>query len=180
MYLPQQWISGPLSKKLVHKWRTEEDAILIGKQTALTDNPQLSSREWWGKNPVRILIDRDLQVPVSNHVYNKESKTVILNEVKTEVQDNIHFIQMEDMQYYLPQKIAFQLYLMDIQSVIIEGGANILNQFIKAGLWDEARVFTSASSWNEGITSPVINGLITDQYRIEQDNLTIYQNNTST
>lgn len=176
----QQWISGPLSKKLVHKWRTEEDAILIGKQTALADNPQLTSREWQGKNPVRIVIDRDLQVPVSSHVYNKESKTIILNEVKTDVQDNVHFIQMEDMQYYLPQKIAFQLYLMDIQSVIIEGGANILNQFIKAGLWDEARVFTSASSWNEGIASPVINGFITSQYLIEQDNLTIYQNNTST
>jgi len=176
----QQWISGPLSKKLVHKWRTEEDAILIGKQTALADNPQLNSREWQGKNPVRILIDRDLQVPISSYIYNKEAKTIILNEVKTEVQDNIHFIQMEDMHYYLPQKIAFQLYLMDIQSVIIEGGANILNQFITAGLWDEARVFTAASSWKEGIASPVINGIITDQYRIEQDNLTIYQNITST
>lgn len=176
----QQWISGPLSKKLVHKWRTEEDAILIGKQTALADNPQLNSREWQGKNPVRILIDRDLQVPISSYIYNKEAKTIILNEVKTEVQDNIHFIQMEDMHHYLPQKIAFQLYLMDIQSVIIEGGANILNQFITAGLWDEARVFTAASSWKEGIASPVINGIITDQYRIEQDNLTIYQNITST
>lgn len=175
----QKWISGPLSKKLVHKWRTEEDAILIGKQTALADNPQLNSREWQGKNPVRILIDRDLQVPSSNYIYNNEAKTIVLNEVKTEVQGNIHFIQMEDMQYYLPQKIAFQLYLMDIQSIIIEGGANTLNQFIKAGLWDEARVFTSASSWKEGIASPVINGIMTDRYQIEQDNLTIYQNTNS-
>ena len=176
----QQWISGPLSKKLVHKWRTEEDAILIGKQTALADNPQLSSREWIGKNPIRILIDRHLQVPPSSHIYSDVAKTIILNEQKTEVQGNIHFIQMEDMQYYLPQKIAFQLYLMDIQSVIIEGGANILNQFIDAGLWDEARVFTSASSWKEGLSAPVINGIITDQYKIEKDTLTIYQNNIST
>ena len=171
----QQWISSPLSKKLVHKWRTEEDAILIGKQTALSDNPQLSSREWTGKNPVRILIDRNLQVPNTNHIYSDVAKTIILNEVKTEVAQNIHFIQMEDMQYYLPQKIAFQLYLMDIQSVIIEGGANILNQFIHAGLWDEARVFTSASSWKEGIASPTINGIITDRYPIGEDKLTIYQ-----
>ena len=174
----QQWISSPLSKKLVHKWRTEEDAILIGKQTALSDNPQLSSREWTGKNPVRILIDRNLQVPATSHIYNGAAKTIILNEVKTQVAENIHFVQMEDMQYYLPQKIAFQLYLMDIQSVIIEGGANILKQFIQAGLWDEARVFTSASSWKEGIASPVINGFITDQYPIGNDKLTIYQHSS--
>lgn len=176
----QQWISGPLSKKLVHKWRTEEDAILIGKQTALTDNPQLSSREWQGKNPVRILLDRNLQVPAASHIYNDAAKTIVLNEIKTEVQDNIHFIHMEDMQYYLPQKIAFQLYLMDIQSVIIEGGATILNQFINAGLWDEARIFTSGNSWKEGIASPVINGIVIDQYHIEKDQLTIYQNNLTT
>lgn len=173
----QQWISGPLSKKLVHKWRTEEDAILIGKQTAIADNPQLSAREWPGKNPVRILIDRNLQVPVGNHIYNDNAKTIVINEIKTEVQNNVHFIQMEDMQYYLPQKIAFQLYLMDIQSVIIEGGATILNQFIQANLWDEARVFSSATSWQDGIASPVINGIITDQHCIGNDKLTIYQNN---
>jgi diaminohydroxyphosphoribosylaminopyrimidine deaminase/5-amino-6-(5-phosphoribosylamino)uracil reductase len=172
----QQWISGPLAKKLVHKWRTEEDAILVGKQTAIADNPQLSSREWIGKNPIRILIDRNLQVPATSHIFSDVTKTIVLNEIKTEVLQNIHFIQMEDMQYYLPQKIAFQLYLMDIQSVIIEGGAAILNQFIQAGLWDEARVFTSATSWNEGLASPVINGILADQIAVGQDKLTIYQN----
>ncbi|TKC09486.1 bifunctional diaminohydroxyphosphoribosylaminopyrimidine deaminase/5-amino-6-(5-phosphoribosylamino)uracil reductase RibD [Pedobacter frigoris] len=172
----QQWISGPLAKVLVHKWRTEEDAILVGSQTAVADNPQLSSREWPGKNPLRILIDRKLKVLQSNHIYNDNAKTVIFNEVKTEVAGNIHYIQMEDMQYYLPQKIAFQLYLMDIQSVIIEGGANILNQFIQGNIWDEARVFTSGTSWQEGISSPQVNGVITAQYQIDQDQLTIYQN----
>ncbi|ATP56381.1 riboflavin biosynthesis protein RibD [Pedobacter ginsengisoli] len=173
----QQWISGPLAKKLVHKWRTEEDAILIGKQTAIADNPQLNTREWPGKNPVRIIIDRNLQLPINSHIYNNDAKTIIINEIKTEVQNNVHFIQMEDMQYYLPQKIAFQLYLMDIQSVIIEGGANILNQFIQGNLWDEARVFTSANSWTDGISSPIINGIITEEHYIEKDKLTIYKNN---
>ncbi|MEJ2881143.1 bifunctional diaminohydroxyphosphoribosylaminopyrimidine deaminase/5-amino-6-(5-phosphoribosylamino)uracil reductase RibD [Pedobacter sp. GR22-6] len=172
----QQWISGPLAKLLVHKWRTEEDAILIGRQTAMSDNPQLSSREWPGKNPVRILIDRQLSVPHNNHIYNDHAKTVVFNEIKTEVEGNIHYIQMEDMQFYLPQKIAFQLYLMDIQSVIIEGGANILNQFIIGNLWDEARVFTSGTSWLEGLSAPHINGYISEQYQVGQDRLTIYQN----
>jgi diaminohydroxyphosphoribosylaminopyrimidine deaminase/5-amino-6-(5-phosphoribosylamino)uracil reductase len=170
----QEWISGPLAKKLVHKWRTEEDAVLIGKYTAIYDNPQLTTREWEGKNPIRIVIDKKLQVPITHHVFNGVSKTLIFNEVKTVVEENIHYIQMEDMQYYLPQKIAFQLYLMDIQSVIIEGGANLLSQFITAGLWDEARVFSSATSWQEGIQAPIINGVIKDQVNVGLDRLRIY------
>lgn len=172
----QQWISGPLSKKLVHKWRTEEDAILVGKQTAIADNPALSAREWPGKNPIRIAIDRKLEIPADSQLYNADAKTIIFNEQKTSVEGNIHFIEMEDMQYYLPQKIAYQLYLMDIQSIIVEGGANMLNQFISAGLWDEARVFNSASSWDTGIHSPVINGNIMSVIQVDKDQLTIYKN----
>ncbi|MBB5645555.1 bifunctional diaminohydroxyphosphoribosylaminopyrimidine deaminase/5-amino-6-(5-phosphoribosylamino)uracil reductase RibD [Pedobacter cryoconitis] len=172
----QQWISGPLSKKLVHKWRTEEDAILVGKQTAIADNPALSAREWPGKNPIRIAIDRKLEIPADSQLYNTDAKTIIFNEQKTSVEGNIHFIEMEDMQYYLPQKIAYQLYLMDIQSIIIEGGANILNQFISSGLWDEARVFNSSSSWDTGIHSPVINGNIISVTQVDKDQLTIYKN----
>ncbi|WP_367867422.1 bifunctional diaminohydroxyphosphoribosylaminopyrimidine deaminase/5-amino-6-(5-phosphoribosylamino)uracil reductase RibD [Pedobacter sp. WC2423] len=172
----QQWISGPLSKKLVHKWRTEEDAILVGKQTAIADNPALSAREWPGKNPIRIAIDRKLEIPADSQLYNADAKTIIFNEQKTSVEGNIHFIEMEDMQYYLPQKIAYQLYLMDIQSIIVEGGANMLNQFISAGLWDEARVFNSASSWDTGIHSPVINGNIRSVIQVDKDQLTIYKN----
>ncbi|CAM4350454.1 diaminohydroxyphosphoribosylaminopyrimidine deaminase [Pedobacter westerhofensis] len=172
----QQWISGPLAKKLVHKWRTEEDAVLVGRQTAFADNPRLSVREWTGKDPMRIVLDRKLQLPESINLYDAGAKTVILNELKTDVINNLHFISMEDMQYYLPQKIAYQLYLMDVQSIIIEGGANILNQFISAGLWDEARVFNSKNNWDTGIYSPQINGKITSVTEVDQDHLTIYEN----
>lgn len=172
----QRWISGALAKKLVHKWRAEEDAILVGKNTAKIDNPQLNVREWEGKDPIRIIIDRNLELSPELHVFNNEVKTVIFNEKKTEVVDHTHFIQMEDMQYYLPQKIAFQLYLMDIQSVIIEGGAQLLGQFIDANLWDEARVFSSNRVWNEGIPSPQVNGRIIDHLQLENDTLTIFHN----
>ncbi|SHE61310.1 bifunctional diaminohydroxyphosphoribosylaminopyrimidine deaminase/5-amino-6-(5-phosphoribosylamino)uracil reductase RibD [Pedobacter caeni] len=172
----QRWISSPLSKRLVHKWRTEEDAVIVGKRTALVDNPQLNAREWPGRNPIRILVDRNLEIPVEHHLYDDVAKTIIFNELKTDIEGNIHFIQMEDMQYYLPQKIAFQLYLMDIQSVIIDGGANLLEQFINAGLWDEARVFTSSVSWTEGVLSPQINGVITEVQQIGNDQLNIYRN----
>ncbi|MFC4210662.1 bifunctional diaminohydroxyphosphoribosylaminopyrimidine deaminase/5-amino-6-(5-phosphoribosylamino)uracil reductase RibD [Pedobacter lithocola] len=174
----QKWISGGLAKRLAHQWRTEEDAILIGKHTAIMDNPKLTSREWPGKNPVRLIIDKSLQIPSSNHIFNKEAKTIIFNEIKTDVVENVHYIQMEDMHFYLAQKIAFQLYLMDIQSVIIEGGANILNQFLQAKLWDEARIFTSPNSWNEGVPSPIINGNVIDRINIGEDKLTIYNNIT--
>ncbi|WP_316737236.1 bifunctional diaminohydroxyphosphoribosylaminopyrimidine deaminase/5-amino-6-(5-phosphoribosylamino)uracil reductase RibD [Pedobacter aquatilis] len=172
----QKWISGALAKRLAHQWRTEEDAILIGKQTAIIDNPQLTSRLWPGNNPVRLVIDKNLEIPLLNNIYNDEAKTIIFNEVKTDVVNNIHYIQMEDMHFYLAQKIAFQLYLMDVQSVIIEGGANVLKQFLNAGIWDEARIFTSANSWTAGIPSPPIQGSLIEQTQIESDKLSIYIN----
>jgi diaminohydroxyphosphoribosylaminopyrimidine deaminase/5-amino-6-(5-phosphoribosylamino)uracil reductase len=172
----QKWISGALAKRLAHQWRTEEDAILIGKQTAIMDNPQLTAREWPGKNPIRLVIDKNLQIPSSNPIFNTAAKTIIFNEVKTDVVDNIHYIQMEDMHFYLAQKIAFQLYLMDIQSVLIEGGANVLNQFLTSNLWDEARIFTSSNSWPDGIASPTVNGNILEEIQIGNDKLSIYIN----
>ncbi len=172
----QQWISSPLARKLSHKWRHDEDAILVGRKTVLADDPQLTSREWGGKNPVRLVIDKNLEIPLNRKIFNDEAKTIIFNELKTEVKGNIHFIQMEDMQFYLPQKIAYQLYLMDIQSVVIEGGANILNQFIHAGLWDEARVFHGHLSWETGIQAPQINGYLDEVITISNDKLMIYNN----
>jgi len=172
----QKWISGALAKRLAHQWRTEEDAILVGKQTAIMDNPQLTAREWPGKNPIRLVIDKNLQVPQSNHIYNADAKTIIFNEVKTDVAGNIHYIQMEDMHFYLAQKIAFQLYLMDVQSVIVEGGAKILTQFLDTNLWDEARIFSSSERWDDGVPSPVINGHLKEQIQVGSDKLSIYKN----
>ena len=172
----KKWISSALSKKMVHKWRTEEDAVLVGKQTVIADNPQLTTRQWTGKNPIRLVIDRNLQIPEDKHIFDGAAKTIIFNELKSVYSENLQYVQMEDMQYYLPQKIAFQLYLMDIQSVIIEGGANILNQFIQADLWDEARVFNSPSNWATGIAAPAIHGLITEVVEIGGDKLVVYQN----
>lgn len=169
----QQWISGAEAKTLTHQWRADEDAILVGKNTVLADNPQLNTREVVGKNPIRIVIDKNLDIPLDYHIFNDAAKTIIFNDVKTDVANNIHYVQMEDMNFYLPQKIAYQLYLMDIQSVIIEGGANILNQFIAANLWDEARIFTSKIQWDTGIEAPRIKGQTIEETAIGNDKLTI-------
>lgn len=171
----QKWISNKQSKLLVHRWRAEEDAILLGKNTALIDNPQLNTRLWEGKNPKRIVLDRNLQLPSGLHLFDKSIETIVLNEVKTDVQKNLKFISLESFDFYLAESIAFQLFLMDIQSVIIEGGAKTLDLFIKAGLWDEARVFTSDIVWGEGLSAPsLLHTAPNESIRLGSDQLSIY------
>lgn len=172
----QKWISSAASKILVHRWRTEEDAVLVGKNTVMADNPRLNSREWPGKDPVRIIIDRRLELDSDVHIFDQTQDTIIFNEKKTDIDGKVKYLELEDFDNYLPQLIVFQLYLMDIQSMIIEGGAETLNLFIKAGLWDEARVFTGPQSWNAGLRAPEITGSLLSEEKIDQDILRIWNN----
>lgn len=172
----QRWISSPAAKTLVHRWRTEEDAVLVGKGTALADNPQLNVRAWSGRNPVRVLVDRHLTVNNSLNIFDNSQKTLIINELKTDVQRNTTWLQLESFDQYLPQFVAYQLYLLDIRSVIVEGGAEILNLFIAAGLWDEARVFESSVQWSDGIAAPVIGRAPLFSEKIGPDRLLLYHN----
>lgn len=172
----QRWISGANANKINHIWRSEEDAILVGKNTALIDNPTLTNRSGKGKNPIRLLLDRRLEIPITHQALNNQAKTIIFNEIKTEVSGNIHYIQLEDMDFYLPQKLAFQLYLMDIQSVIIEGGRTTLDWFIQAKLWDEARIFVSQNVWSEGISAPQLNSIPSETRECGEDTLYIHFN----
>lgn len=172
----QHWITGPKAKTLVHRWRTEEDAILVGKNTALTDNPQLNARHWPGKPPKRIVIDRNLELPAHLHLFDKSVETLVFNALKTDIEDNIKYIALEDFDRFVPQYIMFQLYLQDIQSVIIEGGAHTLNSFIEANLWDEARIFTGQSLLPEGVKAPAVYGTISKPVAVWNDTLQIIYN----
>ncbi len=172
----QKWISSAISRILVHRWRTEEDAILVGKNTVLADNPKLNSREWPGKDPIRIIIDRKLDLHPDLNIFDQTQDTIIFNEKKTEFDGKIKYLEVEDFDNYLPQLIAFQLYLMDIQSLIVEGGAKTLDLFIKAGLWDEARIFTGPQIWNEGLRAPQITGELLGEEKIGPDILRIWKN----
>ncbi|MBW4891644.1 bifunctional diaminohydroxyphosphoribosylaminopyrimidine deaminase/5-amino-6-(5-phosphoribosylamino)uracil reductase RibD [Mucilaginibacter sp. HMF5004] len=169
----QFWITGDLAKRLVHQWRSEEDAILVGKNTALIDNPQLNVRYGSGKSPKRVVIDRNLDLPKHLNVFDKSVETIVFNAIKMEVDDNIKYISLEDFDNFVPQYILFQLYLQDIQSIIIEGGAKTLQSFIDAGLWDEARVFIGNIKLNNGIKSPVIQGDIVSSDSLGEDSLRI-------
>lgn len=172
----KRWISSDLSKKLVHRWRAEEDAVLVGKNTAHADNPQLNVREVPGRNPLRIIIDRNLELPTSLHVFDQSQDTIIFNSVKTDIDGRIKYLELEDFDNLLPQLICYQLFLMDVQSIIIEGGAQTLQLFIQAGLWDEARIFTGPDTWDSGIEAPRIAGREIQRIKTGTDHLSIRLN----
>lgn len=172
----QFWITGEESRRLVHQWRSEEDAILVGKNTVAIDNPQLNARHWPGKSPKRVVIDRRLELSRELHIYDQSVETLVFNEVKTDIDGKIKYIALEDFERFVPQYILFQLYLQDIQSVIIEGGAHTLNSFIEARLWDEARVFTGKAFLRQGIKAPCVTGEGAEESLIGNDRLQIIYN----
>jgi diaminohydroxyphosphoribosylaminopyrimidine deaminase/5-amino-6-(5-phosphoribosylamino)uracil reductase len=172
----QHWITGLEARKLVHQWRAEEDAILVGKNTALIDNPQLNVRYGTGKSPKRVVIDRNLELDKQLHLFDNSVETFVFNALKTEFDDKIKYIALEDFDRFVPQYILFQLYLQDVQSLIIEGGAQTLNSFIEAGMWDEARIFTGQTLLPGGIKVPVCYGNKTKETIVGADRLQIIYN----
>jgi diaminohydroxyphosphoribosylaminopyrimidine deaminase/5-amino-6-(5-phosphoribosylamino)uracil reductase len=172
----QHWITGLESRKLVHQWRGEEDAVLVGKNTAAVDNPQLNVRFGSGKSPKRVVIDRMLELDPGLNVFDQSTETLIFNEIKTDIDGKNKYIALEDFERYVPQYILFQLYLQDIQSVIIEGGAHTLNTFIEAGLWDEARIFAGETQLKKGIRAPFITGQSAGEFSSGRDELLILLN----
>jgi diaminohydroxyphosphoribosylaminopyrimidine deaminase/5-amino-6-(5-phosphoribosylamino)uracil reductase len=175
----QHWITGIESRKLVHQWRGEEDAVLVGKNTAVIDNPQLNVRYGEGKSPKRIVIDRRLELNKHLNLFDQSVETLIFNELKTDIEGKNKYIALEDFDRYVPQYILYQLYLRDIQSVIIEGGAYTLNTFIDAGLWDEARIFTGMEDLKNGIKAPTVSGTKAEAYLSGNDQLQIVYNDDS-
>ena len=172
----QYWITGPESRKLVHHWRAEEDAVIVGRKTVIADNPQLNVRYAKGRSPKRVVIDRRLELDDNLNVFDHSAETLIFNELKTDINGKNKYIALEDFDRFVPQYILFQLYLQDIQSVIIEGGAITLNAFIDAGLWDEARIFTGAVLLHNGIKAPCLRGKSLTKHSVGADTLQIITN----
>lgn len=171
----QKWITNVYSKQLVHWWRTQEQAILVGKNTALIDNPQLNARLINKHSPIRLLIDQHLQIPNDFHLYDQSVKSIIFNSIKDEIDDEIYFKQIDFNQNILPQVLKI-LYQENIQSVIVEGGVKTLNAFIEQNIWDEARILSSNEFWNDGIKSPELKGSLLIQKTILNDKLRIIRN----
>lgn len=166
-----KWISNPQSRQLVHKWRAEEDAILVGKNTAAYDNPRLDVRDWVGKNPIRVVLDSKLELSNELNLFDQTIPTLVFNTVKEKAEENLEWIHLPQI---TPKAILQELQSRKIQSLIVEGGSQVLRQFIESGLWDEARVFTASAQFERGISSPILNQNPSETLSIGTDQLDIY------
>ncbi|XOD67110.1 MAG: bifunctional diaminohydroxyphosphoribosylaminopyrimidine deaminase/5-amino-6-(5-phosphoribosylamino)uracil reductase RibD [Flavobacteriales bacterium Tduv] len=165
------WISNIYSRQLTHKWRTEEASILTGTRTVLDNNPQLNARDWHGKNPIRIILDRQLSIPESYAIYDNKQPTLIFTEKeKKSDRENVTFIPM-NFDRNLLKNLIDQLYKRNIQSIIVEGGKQTLEEFIQKGLWDEARIFTGEILLYKGLKAPKIKEKIHSKTKIDTDTL---------
>lgn len=173
------WISNRYSKQLVHKWRAEEQAILVGTKTAIADNPKLNTRLWKGPDPVRVVLDRKLRIPEDSVLFDGTAKTIVISGEKTEKEQqnrqNLIF-EKADFDKDLASEVCRVLYKHEIQSVIIEGGRQTLQTFIDAGLWDEVRRVIGTVSFKNGIKAPDFSGRQVLERNIEGDQLKIYKN----
>jgi len=147
-------ISNDITNRMVHKWRSEEAAILVGTNTALHDNPSLTTRLWKGNNPVRLVLDLQLKLPLSLHLFDGSVKTIVFNQVKHEEENGVTFYKLSSGEDII-SGLLNALYRLKIQSVLVEGGARLLQSFIDQNYWDEARVITNEQLIIEiGINAP--------------------------
>ncbi len=166
-------ISNSDSRKLLHLWRSQEQAIMIGTNTALLDNPHLTVRDVTGKNPLRITIDKWLRIPKHFNLFDKSTPTLIFTAIDEESQNNLEFVKIDFEQEVIPQ-ILNELYKRNIQSIIIEGGEQMLNSFIDADLWDTARVFISDKKLHKGVNAPKLIASPVVRENISGDKLLFY------
>lgn len=153
----QTLISNEQSKQLVHHWRSEEQAIMVGTNTALVDNPRLTVREIEGINPLRVVLDRELRIPLENYLFDGQTPTLVINDLKSEKEGNLEYLKLGFKEELLAN-ILKELTSRDIQSILVEGGAQLHNSFIALNLWDEARIITSPVTFGSGIEAPDISG----------------------
>jgi diaminohydroxyphosphoribosylaminopyrimidine deaminase/5-amino-6-(5-phosphoribosylamino)uracil reductase len=172
------WITGKPERVLVHKWRASEQAILVGAGTVRTDNPRLNVREWKGPDPLKLILSSSGSLNIGSSVYNTNKETVVFTHNLTAgIPDVVKVILKEDTASSV--QICEYLYSSGIQSLFIEGGAEVLNHFISTGLWDEARIFTGEEHFRGGVKAPLINGILFSKTVFSGSLLEIYLKNGS-
>jgi len=171
------YISNEFTNRLVHKWRTEEAAILVGTNTAMQDDPALTARLWPGNDPVRMVVDTDLKLPIHLKLFDGTVKTIVFNYIKQADSENLVYYQLKKQENILTQ-IVTALYSMDIQSLIVEGGSKLLQSFIDEGLWDEARVICNEKmTIGNGLNAPVLrSNKLYEEQRIQNDTISFFRN----
>ena len=170
------WITNQYSRQLVHKWRTEEQAILVGTQTAIDDNPKLNARDWSGKNPIRLVIDQNNRIEKNNHIFDNQAVTIVFSKSIDTIKKENTIFEILDFEKNIAEQIVQILNQHQIQSVIIEGGRQTLQTFIDANLWDEARVFVGSIKFKEGTRAPTLSKNQFKKQSIGTDELTQTKN----
>ena len=166
-----KWISGTQSRQLAHQWRAEEQAILVGKNTALHDNPRLNVRDWTGTDPIRVVLDSKLELPADLHLFDQQIPTLCYTTRKSEKLTNLEWVKLPQISL---EALLADLHARQIQSVLIEGGSQTIHQFLAAGLWDEARVFTAPIEFERGIAAPQLTQTPAESHAIGEDQLDLY------
>lgn len=169
-------ISNAYSRQLVHKYRTEEQAILVGTQTVLSDNPKLDARDWFGQHPTRIILDKSNKISSDFHVKNKKNPTIVFTEEENYVNSENCTYESLTFDKDLIFNVMDILYKKNIQSVIIEGGTRTLQHYIDTNFWDEARIFVTENGLSEGIKKPNFAGVANQNIKIKNNQLKIYTN----
>jgi diaminohydroxyphosphoribosylaminopyrimidine deaminase/5-amino-6-(5-phosphoribosylamino)uracil reductase len=169
-------VSNEYSNRLVHKWRSEEAAILVGTHTALYDNPSLTTRLWTGNNPVRLVIDKELRLPTSLQVFDDRAPTIVFNYVRQEEAGNLLYYQCSETGS-LVQQVCDALYSLNIQSVLVEGGASLLQSFIDENVFDEVRIITNNNlQTDNGLPAPVTAALLLqDSIQLGSDSIRFFK-----
>ena len=167
------WLTNDVSKKLVHQWRAEEPGIMVGYNTVLTDNPQLTVRHTNGKNPTRITLDRNLRLPSTMRIFDAAAPTLVFNQKENTATGNRENIQLDFTADVIPQ-ILTALHNRNLLSVMVEGGASLLESLITAGCWDEARIFYTPAQLGNGLKAPILTGKLLEERYLEDDLLRIF------
>jgi diaminohydroxyphosphoribosylaminopyrimidine deaminase/5-amino-6-(5-phosphoribosylamino)uracil reductase len=170
-----KWISNSLSRQLVHRWRAEEDGIMVATNTARYDDPQLNVRDWVGRNPTRIVLDKHRALDQKLNLFDQSQATICYTGDYSEKRENLEFVALGEK--FDLGAVLKDLFGRRIQSLIVEGGSKLLQSFIEQNLWDEARVFRSDTVFGEGIEAPLLIGKIEHETIIGNDKLTIYFRN---
>jgi len=158
--VPSVLLSSAETLRRVHRLRSEVAAIMVGTRTALLDNPSLTVRHWAGRSPVRVVLDRTLKLPVGSHLLDGAVRTLVFTAVEVESRLNVEYVQIDFGQEVLSQVLQY-LYEQNLNSLMVEGGAELLESFFDAGLWDEAWVETAPVVLGAGVKAPAVPGVLT-------------------
>jgi diaminohydroxyphosphoribosylaminopyrimidine deaminase/5-amino-6-(5-phosphoribosylamino)uracil reductase len=169
-----KWISNEYSRKIAHKWRAEEDAVMIGKNTASYDNPKLNVRDWSGEDPIRIVLDKNLQLPETLDIFDSSKKTLCYNFIRQKKTDQLEYVKIDPAKKVV-ESVLEDLYQRKVQSLIVEGGTQLFQSFIDMKVWDEVRAFKCEKEFKTGIKRPEFYGALINIDDMMGDKLFTYR-----